>query len=222
MSTVLVVAPHPDDETLGCGATLLRHIADGDAVHWLIVTGITEAAGFSAERVVSRAKEIEEVGRQYGFASVQVLGLQTTRLDTMPMASLVVQIGAVFKAVEPNVVYLPYRGDAHTDHAAVFDATVACTKWFRYPSVRRVLIYETLSETDFNLNPDTGGFRPNVFVNVSRYIDRKVQIMKSFESEMGAFPFPRSERALRALAHLRGAASGFEASEAFMLIRERV
>ena len=222
MRNVLVVAPHPDDETLGCGGTLLRHVADGDAVHWLIVTGITEAAGFSAERVASRAREIESVGQQYGFASVHILGLETTRLDTIPMASLVVQIGAVFKAVEPNIVYLPYRGDAHTDHAAVFDASTACTKWFRYSSVERVLVYETLSETEFSINPDSAGFRPNVFVDVSRYIDHKVRIMEAFESEVGAFPFPRSERALRALAHLRGAASGFEASEAFMLIRERI
>ena len=221
MSNVLVVAPHPDDETLGCGGTLLRHVAEGDNVHWLIVTGVSEADGFSLERVTSRAHEIEEVTRRYGFVSVHALEFGTTQLDAIPMASLVEQIGTVFEAVEPSIVYLPYRGDVHTDHAAVFDASIACTKWFRYPYVNRVLVYETLSETDFNVDPDTSGFRPNVFVDISMYLDDKIEIMKIFRSELGAFPFPRSERAMRALAHLRGAASGFDASEAFMLIRER-
>lgn len=222
MSVVLVVAPHPDDETLGCGGTLLRHAADGDVVHWLIVTAPTEALGFSAERIALREREIQEVAERYGFASVHALGLDTTRLDVLPIADLVGAMSAVFKTVEPETVYLPYRGDVHTDHAAVFDAAVACTKWFRYPSVRRVLVYETLSETDFSVDPDTAGFRPTVFVDVSAYLDEKVRIMEVFKSEMGAFPFPRSERAIRSLAHVRGAASGFEAAEAFMLIREKV
>jgi LmbE family N-acetylglucosaminyl deacetylase len=222
MNTVLVIAPHPDDETLGCGGTLLRHIREGESVHWLIVTAITEEAGFTVERIASREAEIEEVARRYGFDGVHRLGLDTTQLDAIPMALLVGGMSDVFRSVNPNVVYLPYRHDVHTDHAAVFDAAVACTKWFRYPSVQRVLVYETLSETDFNLNPDVVGFRPNVFVDVTDYVDEKIAIMNVFESEMGDYPFPRSDVALRALGEVRGAASGFRSAEAFMLLRERI
>ncbi len=221
MKRVVVVAPHPDDETLGCGGTLLRHRAEGDEVHWLIVTAMSEAAGFSAARIRQREDEVAEVARRYGFAGVHPLNLEVTQLDAVPMATMVAKVGVVYSAVEPEVVYLPYRYDVHTDHAAVFDAAVACTKWFRYPFVRRVLVYETLSETDFNLNADVGGFRPNVFVDITPHLDEKIEIMRLFASEMGTFPFPRSEHALRALAHLRGAAAGYEAAEAFMLLRER-
>src|SRR5688572_26416578 len=146
---ILAVAPHPDDETLGCGGTLLRHVALGDRVYWLIVTDLTTEHGYPAAVAKRRASEISSVAAAYGFAGVYNLSLPPTRLDAMPRADLVAAIGRVVKEVAPRTVYLPFRGDVHTDHRVVFDASAACTKWFRYPSIRRVLCYEVLSETDF-------------------------------------------------------------------------
>jgi len=222
MSTVLVIAPHPDDETLGCGGTLLRHVAAGDAVHWLIVTHLSEEVGASPKRIAKREKEIEQVATRYGMAATTNLSFPTTRLDTIPMGDLVTAIGEVIRMVEPGTVYLPYRNDIHTDHAAVFDAVASCTKWFRYPSIQRVLAYETLSETDFALDPDIDGFRPTIFVDIADYLAMKIEIMQIYESEVGVAPFPRSEAVLRSLATLRGAAAGYDAAEAFMLLKERI
>lgn len=220
--TQIVVAPHPDDETLGCGGTMLRCKDEGVPVHWLIVTHVTTDLGCSSERVEQREKEIRQVAEQYGVSEITNLRFPATRLDKEPLGDVVEEIGRVFQKLEPEVVYVPYRNDIHTDHAVVFDAVTSCTKWFRYPSIRRVLAYETLSETDFAIDPDATGFRPNVFCNVTGYVEEKVEIMRIYESEMGTHPFPRSEAAIRALATLRGSASGFEAAEAFMLLRERI
>ncbi|OAS14515.1 PIG-L deacetylase family protein [Paenibacillus oryzisoli] len=222
MNKVLVVAPHPDDETLGCGGTLLKHLENGDEIHWLIVTHINEENGFSKERINCREEEIEKTSLLYQFTTVHQLKFPTTQLDSIPMYKLVGEIGKIFQKIQPTICLVPYRGDAHSDHAAVFDATISCTKWFRYPSVNRVLVYETLSETDFGVNPDNNGFSPNVFVDISTFLNKKIEIMNVFASEMGEFPFPRSEKAIKSLAYLRGAASGFDAAEAFMLIRERL
>jgi N-acetylglucosamine malate deacetylase 1 len=219
---VIVVAPHPDDETLGCGGTLLRHAARGDEVHWLIVTDMREVHGFTGEQVERRGSEIAQVASAYGFRAVHNLALPPAGLDRHPMGELIAAIGAVFREVEPTTLYLPYRADAHSDHAFVFDAAAACTKWFRYPSVRRVLVYETLSETDFGLTSPAAGFSPNSFVDITGFLTEKLRIAALFASEMGEFPFPRSTEALRALAAVRGAASGFKAAESFMLLRERV
>ncbi|WP_419875558.1 PIG-L deacetylase family protein [Candidatus Pristimantibacillus sp. PTI5] len=219
---VIVVAPHPDDETLGCGGTLLRHLKNGDEIHWLIITHIHEKDGFSSERIKEREKEIEEVTAMYKFSSVHHLKFPTAQLDALPLGKIVSAIGNVFKEVQPKTLYIPYRGDVHSDHSVVFDATVACTKWFRYPSIHRVLVYETLSETDFGINPDNNGFLPNVFVNIQDDLDKKLEIMNVFSSELGEFPFPRSQKAMQSLAYLRGVAAGFEAAEAFMLLRERL
>lgn len=220
MKNVLVVAPHPDDETFGCAGTMLRHQAEGDSIHWLIVSQMDESIGFSGEQISARESQLKRVADKFGFASVTCAGLITTRLDGYSMGEVIGPIGEAVKAVKPEVVYLPYRGDVHTDHRVVFDAVVSSTKWFRYNSIKRVLAYETLSETDFGINPDANGFRPNVFVNITDYMGRKLEILDIYSSELGEFPFPRSLEAVGALASLRGVASGCKAAESFMLLKE--
>lgn len=219
---VIVVSPHPDDETLGCGGTLLKHIAQGDIVEWLNVTSISEELGFSKENILRRQEEIRMVAEEYAFFNHYQLCLPTMKLDTLAMDDIVNRIGEIFKKTEPTVVYIPYPGDVHTDHRAVFDAAVSCTKWFRYPSIKKVLVYETLSETEFGLNPDHNGFRPNVFVDITDFLEKKIQIMGIYKSEFGAHPFPRSPEAIRGLAQFRGAAAGCTYAESFMLLKERL
>jgi N-acetylglucosamine malate deacetylase 1 len=217
---VLVVAPHPDDETLGCGGTLMRLQQQGAELAWLIVTGISEKSGWALERVQKRDAEIEQITKLMGFSKVFNLRLPTARLDMLSMGDLIDQFSVVFKSFRPEQVFVPSRSDAHTNHRLVFDAAAACTKWFRNASVRRVLAYETVSETGYGLGAELG-FQPNYFVDITDFLERKLEIMTVYESEMSGFPFPRSLEAVRALATVRGAASGFVAAEAFQLLRER-
>lgn len=220
MKSVLVIAPHPDDETFGCCGTLLRHKFEGDTIHWLIVTRMDSLIGFSKEQIAHREVQLQRVTDIYGFDSVNRLDFITTRLDEMPMGDVVGSISSVVKSISPNTIYLPYRGDVHTDHKVVFDAVISCTKWFRYPCIRRILAYETLSETEFGINPDSNGFRPNVFVDTSAYMDKKLEILDAYATELGSFPFPRSIEAVKAQATLRGTTAGCRAAEAFMLLKE--
>ncbi|MBO1519717.1 PIG-L deacetylase family protein [Oceanisphaera pacifica] len=220
MKDVLIVAPHADDESLGCGGTLLRHYAEGDRIHWLLVTGMSPESGFSEEKIAIRKQEIEAAADRYHFSSVHELKLPPAALETLPMGKVIAGISDVISKIQPQLVYTVYRNDAHSDHEIVFDAVMSATKSFRYPFIKRVLAYETLSETDFGMKPEDGGFRPNVYINISDYIEDKLNILEIFESEMGKFPFPRSRKALEALATLRGAQSNCHAAEAFMLIKE--
>jgi LmbE family N-acetylglucosaminyl deacetylase len=190
----------------------------------LLITAITEDGGWSADRIAQRSLEIEQVCKGLGVATEHFypLGFPTARLDRVPMDTLVSRVSSVFNEFEPEEVLLPYPGDVHSDHRIAFEAASACTKWFRYPSVKRVLAYETPSETDFGIDPRDSGFKPNVYVDISKQVDRKIELMRIYESEMGEFPFPRSEATLRVLAQLRGSQAGFEAAEAFILVREQV
>mgnify|MGYP004007698689 CR=1 FL=1 len=217
---ILVVAPHPDDETLGCGGTLLRHHADGDEIHWLIMTTITEKAGFSKERIESRKQEIDTVAEKYQFSSVRQTQYVTTTLDIVANNELISEISDFIGKVKPDTIYVPYRNDIHSDHTAVFDAVVSCTKSFRYPFICRVRVYETLSETEFSIRPDDTGFHPNLWVDISSYLEEKIKIMQLYEGEMGQPPFPRSEKNIRALATLRGSTAGVDAAEAFVTLKE--
>jgi len=220
MSKVLVIAPHPDDETLGCGGTLFRHKQEGDKMYWIIVTGISEETGWSDKAVKKRDAEIDEVAEKYGFVDVFNLCFPTTKIDALPISNLIVKITDVYKKVEPEIIYMPFAYDIHTDHQLIAKAMQSTFKWFRYPHIQKVLMYESLSETEFNFIEDRT-FRPNVFVDISQYLDEKIDAMKIYESEVGDFPFPRSEKTMRSFVALRGSQSGYEAAEAFELVYDR-
>jgi LmbE family N-acetylglucosaminyl deacetylase len=212
---ILVVAVHPDDETLGCGGTLLRHQMAGDEIHWLIVT----EAGNDATKF-RRAGQIELVRKAYGFTGVHALGFSTTCLDQLATGQLVDAIARIVTAVAPEVIYLPFAYDIHSDHRIVFEAAFSCTKVFRFPSLRRVLMMEIASETDFSPAMPGRVFIPNVFIDIGDYLEKKMDIARIYEDEMISHPFPRSLEGLRAHAIVRGAAAGCQYAEAFMLLKE--
>jgi LmbE family N-acetylglucosaminyl deacetylase len=217
---VLVVAVHPDDETLGCGGSLLKHKAGGDDIYWLICTGMHEKDGFKKDDINKREKEIETVAEMYGFNGTHKLGLSTMKVDECSISDLVSRISKVMIEVKPNIVYLPFNGDAHSDHRKIFEAAYSCTKNFRYPFVKKIYMMETLSETEFAPNTKENNFVPNVFVDITGFFETKLEIMRVFNGEMGEHPFPRSERNMRALATLRGATGGCEYAESFALLKE--
>lgn len=219
MKKVIVVSAHPDDETLGAGGTLLKHIANGDEVHWLIITNVFEHQGFSKARVDSRQEEIKTVSKAFGFKKVFNLNYPTMSLSSSSLLKMVPEISKIFLEVEPNIVYCLNRSDAHSDHRVVFDAVMACTKSFRYPFIEKVLMYECISETEFAPALSEKAFLPNYFVDISAFFDKKVEIMKIFESELANHPFPRSIRNIEALAIFRGATAGVKYAEAFQLIK---
>ena len=220
MNRVLIIAVHPDDETLGCGGTLLKHKASGDEINWLIATDMKESEGFNKDLISERNNEINEVTKIYDFSSVNNLGFSTTKVDKYNISEIINKISSVIDQVRPNIIYLPFRGDVHSDHKHIFEAAFSCTKSFRYPFIRKIYMMETLSETEFSSNIEKDGFIPNVFVDISKYIDKKIQIMEIYKNEMGNHPFPRSERNIKSLGTLRGATSGCEYAEGFMLIKE--
>lgn len=221
MKSILVIAPHPDDETLGVGGTLLRHRAEKSKIHWLLLTEMKKDR-FSAEQIRTRSREINKVAQAYHFDSVHCLKHPASALDRIPVSELVEGIAQVFRTVKPNMVYLPFYGDIHTDHKIAFEASLACTKWFRFPTVKKIAVYETLSETDVIAKQSTGVFSPNLFVDISSFLSKKLEIAKIYKSEYGKFPFPRSRKAIESLAALRGAAAGYHAAEAFMVLKERI
>ncbi len=220
MNKVLMVAVHPDDETLGCGGTLLKHKENGDEIHWMIVTAIKESDNFKKEVIEKRANELSLVKKYYNFNSVHQLNLSTMKIDEYTTSDLIKKISNVINNIKPSIVYLPFKSDVHSDHRCIFNAVYSCTKSFRYPFIKKIYMVETLSETEFAPSTKEESFIPNVFVDITKYMNKKIEILKVYESEMGQHPFPRSERNIRALATLRGATSGCEYAESFVLLKE--
>ena len=216
----IIAAPHPDDEVLGAGGTLLRRKAQGGQTAWLLMTCMDIEHGWTQDQIDKKASQIVAIAKHFEFDAVYELKLPTTHLDAIPMHHIVEKVATAIKAFAPTEVLVPHSSDIHTDHHVTFNAVGACTKWFRYPSIERVMAYETLSETEFGLDP-SNTFRPNVYIDIGDQLDAKLAALQIYSAELGAFPFPRSAEAVKALAMVRGSAAGFHAAEAFELLRER-
>lgn len=218
---VLVIAPHPDDETLGCGGSLLKHKSNGDSISWLVATRGHEPQ-LPAELLEQKENEIKAVGAAYGFENTFRLNLPTIKLDTIPLDEIIVAIRDAITDSKPDYVYLNHFGDVHSDHRVVFEATMSVLKPFYSGKhgVSKVLSYEILSSTDAMPANPARAFVPNVFTDVTEFLERKLEIMSLYESELQPFPLPRALESMRALARYRGATIGAEFAEAFMLVRE--
>lgn len=213
---IVVITPHPDDETLGCGGYLLNNSTKND-IYWLIITNISESKGFKSEVVAKRQHEITQVASAYGFRDVFKLDYPTANLDQIPQKELISSIASVFAKIKPSVVFLPNKNDVHTDHRLSFEAGYACTKNFRFPFVRKIFVYETLSETEF-ASSDTVLFNPNTFMDISNNMEEKIRIFKLYESEIMDDPLPRSLSAIYAHAQYRGSRIGVKYAEAYKML----
>ena len=219
MSIVLVVAPHPDDEVLGVGGTMLRHLAAGDAVHVVICTR-GEVAHFGQEQVERVQAEARAVHAFLGLTGSHFLDMPAARLDTVASAELNAALQTVFDDIQPDTVYAPHVGDIHLDHQLVFQAVMVCSRPVGPDHPARVLAYETVSETDWYAAPTTAVFAPNVYVDISPYLERKLEAFSMYASQVRPAPDQRSMEGLRALSITRGHTMGFQHAEAFMLVRE--
>ena len=222
MEKVLAIAVHPDDETLGCGGTLLKHYNSGDEVYWLIITKANQKITSIPEIENEQARYIKQVANEYRFKKWAQLSFLTTELDNYPLGGMIKSISDFIIDIKPSIIYFHNYSDVHSDHKVAFNAIYSCTKNFRYPFIERILLFETLSETEFAPALQSNAFVPNVFNDITPYIEKKLEIMKLFTTEQMEEPYPRSPSTIRALARFRGSRIGVNYAEAFMLLFEKI
>lgn len=218
---VLVIAAHPDDEVIGAGGTIARHVAHGDDVCWCVVTR-AYSPPWSEEYPGIARKQVEDVQRVLGIEEVFHCGFPTVKLNTVPYIELCSALQRVVDQVQPEVVYTTAGDDINQDHRLVYEATLVATRPLPNSSIRRVLSYELSTTARYGLPAGSSGFVPNVFVDISQYLDKKMEAMQCYRTELREYPHPRSLEGLRLFARERGLSVGLEAAECFQLIRELV
>lgn len=214
---VLVVAPHPDDETLGAGGTIAKHAAAGDRVTVLTIAGHLPPL-YDESVYATTVREAKEAHRVLGVAESIFLDIPATTLGLLRTHELNGRIQAVFNDVRPHVVLLAYP-DRHVDHRIIFDSTLVAARPVRGTEITLLAAYETLSETHWNAPHIEPSFTPNWVVDITAHIDTKVKALSCYQSQIGTFPGPRSVEAAQALATFRGTQAGFAAGEGFHIIR---
>jgi LmbE family N-acetylglucosaminyl deacetylase len=200
--SILVVAAHPDDETLGCGATIAKHVASGDRVTVLI------------EKLWEDAQAANDI---LGVHKLIIRDLPDIKMNAIPMLDIVHLIEEVTREVAPSIVYTHHHGDVNTDHQTVSKAMQAVCRPMKKTTVNRAYAFEVPSATNWNFRHQEQ-FTPNVFIDVSETIEKKISAMERYRSEVRDFPHPRSRTYLSSLAKVRGGQVGYQAAEAFELI----
>ncbi len=222
---VLIVAAHPDDEVLGCGGTISRLAADGASVTILILAnGLTSRADFDHSREEEMLGVHHERARKaaalMGAREVCFGGFPDQMMDTIPLLDVTQRIESEIARVQPEIIFTQHGGDLNMDHVITFRATMTATRPMKGSVVRKLYSYEVASSTEWAFQQFSPKFLPQVFYDISPYLETKIKAMQIYESEARESPHPRSPEMLRASARRWGAAIGADAAEAFCCVRE--
>lgn len=211
---ILIFAPHNDDEILGVGGTMRKYIEEGHDVYVCEIT--------SGKMYKTLQNEACQAHQYLGVKATYFLNLPVGELKIMKPYEVNAAIDDIIKKVKPEIVYLPFIGDMHLDHREVTEAAMVALRPIGDYSVREIYMYETLSETGWNIPCNDRSFNPNVWVDITSTINTKVESMGFYKSQLIEYPHPRSIEAIKALAMYRGTTIGVKYAESFMLVRKIV
>lgn len=216
---ILVIAPHPDDEILGVGGTIAKYTAQGDEVYVCVVTKGTMPF-FSEEGVKQVREECCIADEKLGVKETIFLDFPAVKLEEIQRFELNNAILSLIQRILPDEVYLPHRGDMQLDHKITVDASMVALRPKYNHIVTKIYAYETLSETGWNIPNSANEFIPNVYNDISEFIELKIDALSTFKSQIEDYPNARSLQSVKALSMYRGSIISVDAAEVFSLIRE--
>ena len=224
-NNVLVVAAHPDDEYLGCGGTLLRHVKNGDRVHILILAeGLTSRDQHrDLDRRRGELHALHESSQMaadlLGAESLKICAFPDNRMDGVDLLDVVKCVEEQIELLGPNIIYTHHAGDVNIDHLITHKAVVTAARSLPASRVDRLIFFETVSSTEWQMPYTKDAFLPNWFVQIDEFIDKKIALLRCYAGEMKEYPHPRSYEGIEHLARYRGQTIGVKYAEAFSLGR---
>ncbi|WP_196595132.1 PIG-L deacetylase family protein [Pectinatus frisingensis] len=222
---VLVVAAHPDDEVLGCGGTMAKHVLDGDEVHVLLMAeGLKSRDSFKENDSSDVALKIlhqksKLASSEIGVKDIKLLNFPDNRMDKLQLLDIVKAIEKEIEVYQPNIIYTHHHGDVNIDHQLTHEAVITACRLMPGQCVKKLLFFEVLSSTEWQISTCKNVFLPNWYVDIKLTFNKKIAALKYYESEMRNYPHSRSYKAVEILSRYRGISVGKELVEAFMLGR---
>lgn len=216
---ILVIAPHNDDEILGCGGILIKNKAESNDIYVCIATHGTPPM-FNPEGTKLNHQETLDCHKYIGVSETFFLDFPAVLIDKTDRYKINDELLRIIKQIQPNEVFIPHYGDMQKDHQIITDSCMVALRPKYKHAVTKIYCYETLSETGWNIPNVQNEFIPNCYTDISSYLEQKLTAMAFYKSQLSEFPDARSLEAVKALALYRGAQMNMNAAEAFMLVRE--
>jgi len=216
---VLVIVAHADDEALGCGGTISRHVEQGDVVHLVLMADGVRSRTDASEADLSQRIEASKLAQTIlGITSAHSFGLPDNRMDSIPLLEIVQKLEPIIEVIRPTIIYTHHHGDLNIDHRLTHAAVMTACRPLPSSSVREIYGIEVLSSTEWT-TPQESPFLPNCFVDISQQLRTKLKALEAYDEEMRPAPHSRSPEHISALAHHRGYSMGLDAAEAFVVYR---
>jgi len=217
---VLVIVAHPDDEILGVGGTILKHVASGDEVSVCVLgDGELSREGATLSDVEKRKQQINRVAKELGLTDLFIEDFSDNRFDSVELLDIVKKIEIIINSVHPNIIYTHHAHDLNIDHRLTCQAVLTACRPQPGLSVSKILAFETLSSTEWQIKDCSMIFCPNEYNVIDEYIEKKIKILSIYKDEVKNWPHPRSLEGVKILAQYRGMEVGHNYVEAFQVIR---
>lgn len=222
---VLVVAAHPDDEVLGCGGVICRHIAKGDMVSILILgEGITARDALpDAEMRTEQPRSLREAAiaaaKVMGVTNLLFESLPDNRFDSLDLLDVIKLVERVKERAQPDIVYTHHAGDLNIDHRVTHQAVVTAFRPLPGEKVKAVYAFEVSSSTEWQTLDGAQPFVPDYYVEITGFLEKKLEALACYKRELRPFPHPRSLEAVEASSRAAGVQVGVVAAERFRTLR---
>ena len=219
-NSVLVVAAHPDDEAIGCFGTLLKHYKFGDEINIIFLTDGVSSRGINKKKKYERKKNCLKVLKIIGLKSKNVFFLDypDNMMDAVPLLDVIKNIEEIKKKIQPNVLYTHFSNDLNIDHRIAYQAAITASRPSKNETIKKILCFEIVSSTEWS-DKNKQIFSPNYFVDISKFINRKLKALAIYDKEIKKSPNARSLENIKNLALLRGSRAGVNYAEAFFIER---
>jgi len=222
MKKILIIAAHPDDEILGCGGTIARLVNEGNDAYTLILGEGVTSRDEKRDRK-KRESEIEELKKQI-FEANEIIGVKKVftfdfpdnRFDSISLLDIIKKIEKLKNKIKPDIIFSHYKNDLNIDHKKTYEAVLTATRPMETEPVKIIYSFEVLSSTEWNYPTK---FSPNVFFDISKTVEKKIEAMKWYQTELRTFPHPRSIETIKSNAKTWGSKVGMQYAEAFELVR---
>ena len=219
---ILIIAPHCDDEILGCGGTISHFNKLNYEVYVLVITNAHKgnSSKYSEIYINKLRKECLNAHKILSVKKTFFLEFPAPYLDKVPIAEISDKIKEYVDKIKPSFVFIPFIGDSHVDHQITHKASLVALRPNSKLKVKNILCYETLSETEWGDNISGPIFTPNFYIQLKKIdIAKKMQAMKKYKSQIKKFPHSRSLESINNLAKTRGASINTDYAESFVLVR---
>ncbi len=225
----LIFAAHPDDEILGCGGLISELASRGERIKCVFLSDgetsrkISNSSNIDTkftERIKLRQESAIKVSKYFSIDSPKFFQFMDNNMDNYPLLEIIKVIEQEIIEFDPYRVITHFPGDLNIDHKLVSKATITASRPLPGSSIKELLFFETLSSTEFNYDLSDYFFRPNLFIDISSHIERKIEALQFYNSEIRDFPHPRSLDGVKSLSKYRGMCAGFDLAEAFILARK--